>query len=149
MNSDESNSLIYEDIWHDIYSFQYCKIEKKIEGIVADKENAEWVLKKGGLLALLGRKQDAENIIKECLFSIRSGVGKNPGIDNLRYLSIESCLVSLYNYILQARDLNNKSKDKESEIAKDYTKDFIWSQENEFFENSLTDGYKSQDIAVD
>jgi len=141
LNSDESNSLIYEDIWHDIYSFQYCKIEKKIEGIVADKENAEWVLKKGGLLALLGRKQDAENIIKECLFSIRSGVGKNPGIDNLRYLSIESCLVSLYNYILQARDLNNKSKDKESEIAKDYTKDFIWSQENEFFENSLTDGY--------
>ena len=146
LNSESSNSLIYEDIYHDIYTLKFDNVGAKADQIDSSQNQYVWALRKGCLWAMDGRYTEVANLIKENLNSIRYRIGENKEGHDIRNSSIESCLVTLYNYVMDAQQTpfkNNKNakKDFQQESPKDVETDFIWNQENTRFADNLSSQY--------
>ena len=158
VNGEISVLLAYEKAMHLIYTLQWQELETAVDLINVDKQHEKWILKKCGLLAMLGRYEEAKNILKDCLFHIRRIMLQNKEKkENAGYISIESCMVYLYNYIKQAHKLasgdtlcNNNQGTGKQDTSKEideqqpmayYGNDFIWQIENEEFTAFLSDNY--------
>ena len=71
VNGEISVLLAYEKSMHLIYTLQWQELETAVDLINVDNRHEKWVLKKCGLLAMLGRYEEAKNLLKDCLFHIR------------------------------------------------------------------------------
>lgn len=146
LDTDEKNSLEYEEVYHNIYNLKFANLHKKINKINADNNQTIWALRKASLLAIIGKYQEAKDLLQRSINFIRyAGPGKLM-LNDVRSRSIESCMVSLYNYIVQAdrtlfRDSDSHENDFIDEVRKDFEFDFIWDQENEQYTSLLTDEY--------
>lgn len=153
--SDIAIALAYEKAMHLIYTLQWQEVEEAVNSIMVDNDHGEWLLKKCSLLAMLGRYEEAEQLLKDCISHVRRIILQSKETKvNVRFISLESCLASLYNHIRQAhktakgfgaieRDDNKNDKEKETELPlkKDYENDFIWQIENERFIGALSKEY--------
>jgi len=146
LDTEEENSLVYEEIYHDIYNLNFTDLGKKINKINADNNQTVWALRKASLLAIIGKYQEAKDLLQRSINFIRyAGSGKLM-LNDVRSRSIESCMVTLYNYLVQAdsalfRDSNSHDNAFIDEVRKDSELDFIWDQENEKYTAFLTDEY--------
>lgn len=154
-DSEISTVLSYENAMHYIYTFRWQELEEAVNQIDVDNSRGEWLLRKCSLLAMLGRYKEAEELLENCISYVRNLIFQARETKvNVRYISLESCLVSLYGHIKQAsriaqgKFLNGKEEnksDKEKEysqpLKKDYEKDFIWQIENEKFVGVLSKEY--------
>ena len=140
-------SLMYEKAMHMIYTLQWQNFEEAVSMIPADNEHGEWLLKKCALLAMLGRYEEAEKLLEGCIFYVRRIILESKETKtNVRYVSLEGCLVSLYNHIKQAHrvskgNLLRNKNDQEQPLKKDYENDFIWQIENDRFTGFLSKEY--------
>lgn len=143
VSSEAGNSLIYEDIYHDIYSLRFNNISVKADQIDSSHKQYVWALRKGCLWAMGGRYSEAANLIKENLNSIRYRIGENKEGHDIRNSSIESCLVTLYNFVMDAQQISDNDKEIgfQQESPKDTEMDFIWGQENTRFADRLSAEY--------
>lgn len=138
---DISVPLVYENAMNLIYTLQWQKLEEAVNLINVDNRREKWVLKKCSLLAMIGHYEEAENLLENCLFYIRRIMLQNKdGKENTKYISIENCMVLLYNYIKQARNRNSKENER-VQSDEDYKNDFILHLENEKFISNLSDNY--------
>lgn len=147
LSTDEKNQLIYEDVYHDIYNLKFTDIEKKTSDITADKNYPLWCLKKAGLLASIGRYTDATTLLLSAVNDIRFATSDNSITRDIRSRSIESCLVTLYNFVIQAQGFSTHNlrlpSDEFLETPKRDTEfDFIWDQENSQYATLLSDEYE-------
>ena len=147
LSTDEKNQLIYEDIYHDIYNLKFSDLEKKTSNITTDKNYPLWCLKKAGLLASVGRYTDAATLLLPAINEIRFVTSDNSKTLDIRSRSIESCLVTLYNFVIQAQDssshhLRLPSDDFLETPKMDSEFDFIWGQENSQYATFLSDEYE-------
>ena len=147
LSTDEKNQLIYEDIYHDIYNLKFSDIEKKTSDLTADINKPIWCLKKAGLLASVGRYSDAATLLLPAINEIRFVTSDNSKTRDIRSRSIESCLVTLYNFVIQAQDflshhLRLPSDDFLETPKMDSEFDFIWGQENSQYATFLSDEYE-------
>lgn len=146
LDTDEKNSLAYEEIYHDIYDLKFSDLHKQISKINADNNQTIWALRKASLLAIIGKYQEAKDFLQRSINFIRyTGSGKAM-LNDVRSRSIESCMVTLYNYIVQAdrsllRNTGSHENDFIDEVRTDSEFDFIWDQENEQYTSLLTDEY--------
>lgn len=140
-------SLMYENAMHILYTLQWQNFEEAVNMIPADNEHGEWLLKKCALLAMLGRYDEAEKLLEGCIFYVRRIILESKETKtNVKYVSLEGCLVSLYNYIRQAHRLSRgnllgSNDDQEQPLKKDYENDFIWQIENDRFTGFLSKEY--------
>lgn len=140
-------SLMYEKAMHLIYTLQWQSFEEAVSMIPADNEHGEWLLKKCSLLAMLGRYEEAEKLLEGCIFYVRRIILESKETKtNVRYVSLEGCLVSLYNHIKQAHrvskgNLLGNNNDQEQPLKKDYENDYIWQIENDRFTGVLSKEY--------
>lgn len=146
LNSEFRNSLIFEDVYHDIYTLKFDNIGAKADQIDTNHNRYVWALRKGCLWAMDGRYIEAANLIKDNLNSIRYSIGENKERHDIRNSSIESCLVTLYNYVMNVQRMSFRSdKDQaigfQQESPKDAEVDFIWDQENTRFADRLSAQY--------
>lgn len=146
LTSESGNSLIYEDIYHDIYTLKFDNIGAKADQIDTNHNRYVWALRKGCLWAMDGRYIEAANLIKDNLNSIRYSIGENKEGHDIRNSSIESCLVTLYNYVMNAQRMSfgsdkDQAIDFQQESPKDAEVDFIWDQENTRFADRLSAQY--------
>lgn len=147
LSTDEKNQLIYEDIYHDIYNLKFSDVEKKTSDITADKNYPLWCLKKAGLWASIGRYTDAATLLLLAINEIRFVTSDNSRTRDIRSRSIESCLVTLYNYVIQAQGFSSHHlrlpSDEFLETPKrDPEFDFIWDRENSQYATFLSDEYE-------
>lgn len=146
LSTDERNSLLYEEVYHDIYELRFTDLNKKIDQINDDNNQTLWALRKASLLAIIGEYTEAETVLRRAINFIRyAGSGKLM-LSDVRSRSIESCMVTLYNYVVQANkasfaDFERHENDFIDEAKKDQESDFIWDQENSRYSGSLTDEY--------
>lgn len=146
LTTDEKNSLLYEDIYHDIYELRFSELNKKINKIDADNNQTIWMLRKASLLAIIGKYTEAQSLLQQAINFIRyAGSGKLM-VNGVRSRSIESCMVTLYNYVVQAHktareDFESHENDFLDEAKKDLEFDFVWHQENRQYAGLLTDEY--------
>lgn len=146
-------SLAYENAMHLIYTLQWQEVEEAVNSIMVDNDHGEWLLRKCSLLALLGRYEEAEQLLEDCISHVRRIILQSKETKvNVRFISLESCLVSLYNHIRQAHrttkgmwkienDKSDKERESEQPLKKDYENDFIWQIENERFIGVLSKEY--------
>lgn len=147
LSIDEKNQLIYEDVYHDIYSLKFSDIEEKTNGIVADSSQPIWCLKKSSLWASVGRYADASVLLMSAINDIRFLTSDYSKTRDIRSRSIESCLVTLYNYVIQAQDTSSRHFREHSNMflenpKRDADFDFIWDQENSQYATFLSDEYE-------
>ena len=143
---EERNQLIYEDIYHDIYKLNLSEIEKKIYKISADSHQYIWSLRKAGLLASIGKYEEAESILMAAINDIRFASSNHYNNSSISSRAIESCLVTLYNYVIQAKNIEtNIFGDVSNNFLMDPKRedelDFIWDQENKQYVAFLFDEY--------
>ncbi len=142
---EEKNQLVYEDILHDIYQLRFDNIGKKAETIVTDQNQSVWALRKAGFLAMEGSYSEAKSIIQDALHIIRKNISTKTEEHNYRYLSIESCLVSLFNYIIQVENFESMTSGNPEEFEEEHDKNgsvnFIWRDQNDHYEDILSDQY--------
>ncbi len=143
--------LCYENAMWRLYSFQWDMLEGAVRLIPTDDEHGEWILRKAGLLALLGCYDDALQLLTDGTIYVRRMLLRiniaETEIYN-RFTSLESSMVALHDYIRQAynlavetdkylRDSNNNTlcgtdnKSEESNPAKDYVKDNVINWETD------------------
>lgn len=160
IKGDISALLAYENTMHLLYTLQWQELESSVDLIDVDNHHKKMLLKKCGLLAMLGKYEEAKNLLKDCLFYIRrTMLLSKEKKENMKHISIESCMLNLYNYINQAHKMelgdstlysnngqredekNNRKEIYEHQLRGDYENDFIWQMENEKFVASLSDNY--------
>lgn len=141
----EKDQLIFEDILHNIYQLRFDSIKEKAETIVTDRNQSVWALRKAGFLAMEGSYPEAKSIIRDALHTIRKNISAKPEDNNYRYLSIESCLVSLFNYIIQVQHFESVTSGNSEEFEEEHDKygsvNFIWRDQNDHYEDILSDQY--------
>lgn len=145
LDNDEKIRLKFEDAMHQIYTFKFDDLEKTIDFIDIDKTQSEWALKKSGLLAMIGKYDEAKAMIKDSLSHVRYVITQNTGFHSVHYHSIESCLVILYNYVIQASQNQFPSMhnvEMENELQKDLSMDFVWQNENDHYKDILTNQFE-------
>ena len=143
LNTDDHNEFAYEDILHDIYNLNFNRIGTKVEHLICDQNQGIWALRKASLLALDGQYNSALDLLSDSLNVIRYNNLQNSSAHNFRYLSIENCLVTLHNFIVNVVELQ-EYKDATSyrpiENRDTYNSDdFIWYNENTHYAEILTD----------
>lgn len=155
LEKEQKNQYTFERIMHQIYTFQYSSLEKMIDSISTDGNQSEWILRKSGLLAMVERYGEAEELLKDGLAYIRHMLTQDPGTGVIRYRSIESCMVVLYNFVSKAKmsasgkitvvlkTEENEGKDVEWVTHKNHydDRDFVWSNENSHYEDILSNVY--------
>ncbi len=132
--------LSYEYAMQMIYSFKWEYLEDAIRMIPSDTEHGEWIIRKSGLLSMIGQYKEALALLKEGISWTRRlllrGDKDNKDIYN-RFLSMENCMTSLYLYIHKSFEMAN------GEIAHNSNTDY--NEEDDGIRNSADDVYKSVD----
>lgn len=145
LDTDEQNSALYEEILKDIYQLKFSKIVYKANKIVITDNLPEWALRKASLLAMGGRYSQACDIVKDALEKIRYVYTDRQLKSTERNLSIESCLVALYNYIAQVMEFDGRKNSKEEKytytISNGAESEFVWNNENEHYSDALGSNY--------
>lgn len=156
--------LCYEDVLHSLDSLKWEELEKKIRLIPADNDHPEWLLKKASLLSLIGCYEETLELLKGSIENLRvilSRLNGERGNEYNRFSSLESSMVSLYSYTLQAYESKtgkrweenkggqNEQNDHDSvdrrfleDDITNYRDDFIWNLENNNFISRLAGNYK-------
>ena len=98
-------------------------------------------------MASIGRYTDASALLLSAINDIRFATSDNSRTRDIRSRSIESCLVTLYNFVIQAQGLSTHNlrlpSDEFLETPKRDTEfDFIWDQENSQYATLLSDEYE-------
>ena len=140
------NCLIYEEIMFHLYNFELGKAEDLLEGFITSITYPDLLLKKGSLLAVFGRYEEAEGLLLENLSNIRRVALKNEDGDN-RYRSLESCVIALYNHVKQAHQYSDKAfwndqKEEYKQLNSIFEDAYNWKNENESFSLSMSDYYR-------
>ena len=141
--------LQYEEIMYHFYKLQINDVEKLTDAFSPSFVYPELMLNKSWIVALLGRYEEAERLLKEHLAYVRRFVSRDERENNL-YHSIESCIVSLHNHVNQARRFS------EGELWIDPTKDkevlntlfddvYNWEKENRYYSSAMTDYYQKRE----
>ena len=148
LSINEHNALIYEDIYHDICNLEFGNINNKADGIVADAHMNIWALRKASIWALTGRYSEAVGLLHDAINNLRYEDIDISAKSDIREQSIESCLITLYNFAVQARDTSSgvfKDYSKEDSLLDDsknrFISDFIWEHDNTRYADFLTDIY--------
>ena len=140
--------LAYEEIMFHLYNLNISKVETLLDSFAPSIMYPELSLKKGSLVALFGRYDEAERLLKESLLHVRKTVCRDERESN-KYRSLESCIVSLYNHVNQAHrtftgELWNSDSNKEY-LNANYEDVYIWDKENRYYSSSMTDYYKRKE----
>ena len=88
-----------------LFSFQWELLEDAVRMIPADDAHGEWVLRKSGLLALLGYYDDALQLLTDGIIYVRRillRINKEETVVFNRFTSLESSMLVLYDFIKQA-----------------------------------------------
>ena len=141
--------LQYEEIMYHLYNLQILDVEKLTDAFAPSMDYPEFMLNRSWIVALLGRYEEAERSLKENLAYVRRFVSRDERENNL-YHSIESCIVSLYNHVNQARRASagefwiDPTKDKEllNTIFDDV---YSWDKENRYYSSAMTDYYRRRE----
>ena len=148
LSINEHNALIYEDIYHDICNLEFGNINNKADGIVADAHMNIWALRKASIWALTGRYSEAVGLLHDAINNLIYEDIDRPAKSDIREQSIESCLITLYNFAVQARDTSSgvfKDYSKEDSLLDEsknrFISDFIWEHDNTRYADFLTDIY--------
>ena len=97
--------LGYENAMRCLYSFQWEMMESAVRLIPADVEHGEWILRKTGLLALLGCYDEALQLLTDGIIYVRRillRINKEETVVYNRFTSLESSMIVLHDYIKQA-----------------------------------------------
>lgn len=97
--------LCYENAMWCLYFFQWEKMECAVRLIPADDEHGEWVLRKAGLLALLGYYNDALRLLTDEIIYARRillRINKEETVVYNRFTSLENSMIVLHDFIKQA-----------------------------------------------
>lgn len=147
LNVDERNALVYEDIYHDIDNLRFQNISDKTDKIITDGQNI-WVLRKASILALTGRYTEALNILWKAINSLGHDSNDQSEKNIVRKQSVRNCLIELYNFVVQARDISSgifKDYDEDEVLIDDskdrFLSDFIWERDNIRYADFLNDNY--------
>ena len=101
--------ICYENAMRRLYSFQWEMMEDAVHLIPADDEHGEWILKKVGLLALLGCHDEALQLLADGIIYVRRillRINKEEAVVYNRFTSLESCMIVLHDYIKQAYEFS-------------------------------------------
>lgn len=153
----------YETAMQSLYSLEWEELEKKIRRIPADNDHPEWLLRKASLLALLGCYEEVLEMLKGSIEDVRtilSRLDEEKGKEYNRFSSLESSMISLYSFTLQAHEskIGTRWAEKENNLGdseedsskrrlleeglKNYRDDFIWNLENSKFASVFAGNYK-------
>lgn len=119
MTLSQKHRYTYEKILYASLLFNYKQFIEKIENWDVSDAAPIWQIKKAGLLAEVGKKQEALTILNSLLQKIRKQQGKKDIIDEYYLLSIENLIMSLISYIqdsLYFKDRQNYSFIDKSEF---------------------------------
>ncbi len=154
-NNDLLIALNYEKTMFDLYTLNWRNIENDIDQMNIDSSQNEWVLKKSGLLALLGKFSEAEDLLRESIFNLRyNSLNNQDQSNNEAYSSLDNCMVALYKYIHQSHKIYDgdfsafienttvKKEDKDEEKNKDNDNSF--SSNNQLDYRKIKDSYSWQ-----
>lgn len=119
MSLSQKHRYTYEKILYASLLFNYKQFIEKIENWDVSDAAPIWQIKKAGLLAEVGKKQEALTILNSLLQKIRKQQGKKDIIDEYYLLSIENLTISLMSYVqdsLYFKDRQNYSFIDKSEF---------------------------------
>lgn len=155
LKPDCDNYFKFECISHSIDSLKFKEAERQIKLWEVQAVDTEWALRKASLLTVFGMTKEATDLLLESLKDCREHIcstGKagtkassnelNQGIDTsvsmkssenqsaLRYLSYESCLINLYNFIQSTRDSRSmKEREEETKVPQfAYSRLDLWDE---------------------
>lgn len=167
--NDSYASLCYENAMQKLYTFKWEALNDAVSQIPTDNEHCEWILRKAGLLGLIGRYDEAIKLLTGGLEHVRFvllRIDRNNIASYNKYISYESCMLELFDFIKKAMDAadgkissfmpdpkedENRTSDNiaymESKTITDiycrnYDKaDYSWDYENEKYVARMTDIY--------
>ena len=88
-----------------LFSFKWEHLEEAIRIIPCDAEHGEWVLKKAGLMSMLGLYKETVTLLRDGIYSVRRILIRTES-DNIkiynRFSSLESSMIALLKYVKQA-----------------------------------------------
>lgn len=119
MTLSQKHRYTYEKVLYASLLFNYKQFIEKIENWDVSDAAPIWQIKKAGLLAEVGKKQEALTILNSLLQKIRKQQGKKDIIDEYYLLSIENLTISLMSYVqdsLYFKDRQNYSFIDKSEF---------------------------------
>lgn len=137
---EQSHQLQWEGCLCALAQFQFQELSQRLDAWVIEPSKSVWVLRKAGLLAEYGRREDAQTILESAILDIRRRLAHQKGI-NLSLLSLESAMMSLQKYIAQSLDYKRDS-DSAGEIDRNHRAlhdqyHVNWDLQNEAFQTRL------------
>lgn len=137
---EQSHQLQWEGCLCALAQFQFQDLSRRLDAWSVEPSKSVWVLRKAGLLAEYGRREDAQAILEPAILDVRRRLAHQRGI-NLSLLSLESAMMSLQQYL--AHSLNHKRiSDSVGEIDRSHRAlhdqyHVNWELQNEAFQTRL------------
>ena len=144
--------LTYEYAMHLMYSFKWENLEDAVRMIPCDEEHGEWILRKAGLLSMLGYHKEALGLLQDGIEYARKILLRTDKGDTRvynRFSSLESCMIALLRYIQQTYDIamgrpfvEESNEDDSSEIDVDNKEENLEGGENKGNKNRREINYE-------
>lgn len=107
LTPEQLHQLHWEGCLYALSQFQFQELSQRLDAWVVEPSKSVWVLRKAGLLAEYGRREDAQTILESAILDIRRRLAHQKGI-NLSLLSLESAMMVLQQFL--AKSVNHKWK---------------------------------------
>ena len=89
----------YEKCLLSLFEFDVGELENQLQNWVVKTNTPFWAAKKAGLLAEIGRMDEAINLLEGALKAVRSKLNLKPVTSNYSDVSQESCILVLLRYV--------------------------------------------------
>jgi len=150
LSREQANEYMYELCMYAMFQFDHVELKSLLLSWKISKNDLQWCLKQSYILAEIGELDKSEFIAKEALETARQQLIKKTPNDKCYLQSLESCLVSLINYIRHAQ-LTFGTEEKvnyEKVLKRDNGNGFFWKfdTENESYEMLLSESYMPKKV---
>lgn len=99
LSPDQSANLHYERVLHAVFALDLPEIEKQLKDWPDNESLPFWEVKRAGVLAEIGRIEQAEKILEQSLKNIRSQLNLKPITTDYSLVSQEAFTMLLFQYV--------------------------------------------------
>ena len=110
LTADQIHQLQWEGCLCTQARYHFRELKQRLENWKVDSNMPVWILRKAGLLAEFGAREEAQVILQQAILDVRQRLAHRQAID-LTLLSLESAMMFLQGFISDALDHYRKGKD--------------------------------------